>query len=456
MTRSIFFLAWELERAFACRTSGTEVEVRDLAPKSQDDADKIAAAVAALNTLGYDGSGVVLGLPSASTYAAQVQTEGLPRKDRHQALAYRLEEHLPLDAESLTADFLPPLAGRALGIAIETQSLRNLADRLAVAGIRVEAVCPTALLALWQWGRLFPDTTEFVLLHFADHVDVFRIADGRPTSWFSTAPTPADVTRAIQASLLSQPTEGTGSFGLLTDSAPVTSLAHAIAQATGLTCRPASEEPVRHLAARAATALLAGHGAGWVDLAHGASASADRLGRFRRPLQVAAILFFALLAAVSAGALVRTAAYEHQIATIHKSEEAVFLRLYPNQRLPLCIHPYLESERARLVGLKGVGRAIPQHPAALDILRKVVTGLPTDLRNRLVMLRIDSYEVYLEGQARSHTDAEAIGRGIAAQGLSMEPPRTESLAKGGVAFTLAGQPVALTPKTTAPSKESRP
>ncbi|MBE3068813.1 MAG: hypothetical protein IMZ66_01115, partial [Planctomycetes bacterium] len=404
-------------------------------------ADAATSAAETLATLGYRGEGLVLGLPSAQVYSAEVASDGLPRKDRRQALTYRLEEHLPLDAESLTADFLPPVGGRTFGVAVETAPAGDLIERLARAGIEVEAVCPTALLALWQLVDHLDGAAGFCLMGQAGGVDVFRIRDGRPVSWHTVEADPGEAAQAVQVDLLAQPPEdGAGGQLVAADLGP--EFLEAVAGRTGLVCRHVDEASAVALAAQAAPAVLEGRGAGWVNLRRGDLAPGDRLGRLRRPLQAAAALVLVLLAVVTGGAWWRAGRYEAQAAGHIEEQRAVFLRLYPNQRVPGSVRRHLASEATRLAALAGTDQAVPDRPAALDTARRVVSGLPADLRARLVMLRIEPAEVYLEGQARSHADAEAVARGIAAQGLAMEPPRTESLAKGGVAFTLAGRPAA--------------
>ena len=451
MTRPRFFLAIEPDGGFACRDTGDGIDVRGFTWETGDGphAGPAESAAKALGALGYRGDRLVLGLESGRVYAAEVSSDGLPRKDRRQALKYRLEEHLPLDAESLTADFLAPAAGRTFGVAVETAPARDLIDALAAAGVDVETVCPTAFLALSRLiGRL--DTgAGFCLLGLGSGVEVFRIRDGRPAAWHTAGDDAPETVRAIEADILARPpADGEEVHFVAAGLQP--EFLNAVAGRTGLVCRHVDESSPAALAARAATAVLEGRTAGWVNLRCDGLAPADRLGRFRRPIQAAAVLVFLFLATVIAGAFWRAGRYEALAAERLEEQRAVFVRLYPNQRTPVSVRRHLASEATRLAALSGADQALPLRPAAIDALKQVVAGFPADLRARLVMIRIEPVEVYLEGQARSHADAEAIARGISGQGLAMEPPRTESLAKGGVAFTLAGKPAGQSPQKTGP------
>jgi hypothetical protein len=57
-------------------------------------------------------------------------------------------------------------------------------------------------------------------------------------------------------------------------------------------------------------------------------------------------------------------------------------------------------------------------------------------------MRISQSDVYVEGETRTHADAEAVNRALIAAGMAMQEPQTEVLssAGGGVSFILAGSP----------------
>jgi hypothetical protein len=205
----------------------------------------------------------------------------------------------------------------------------------------------------------------------------------------------------------------------------------------------AGEDAPEILAAQAVPEALDGGGAGWVDLRRGALAMANPWGKLERPIRVAVLLSLVLMAVVSAGAWYRSTLYRAETDRLVTQEQAVFGRLYPNTRVPPGVRRFLASESSRLSALSGSGTLLPDQPAALDTLQKVMAGLPPGLRLRIGDVRIEPGEILIEGQARTHGDAESIARGIATSAsLAMESPRTETLVKGGVAFTLAGKPVA--------------
>jgi hypothetical protein len=279
------------------------------------------------------------------------------------------------------------------------------------------------------------------------------MADGRPIAWYVTSLETADISRAVHVDLLARPAPGAAP-GALVAGPMAEEQAQAVAADTGVACKRVEGKPLFEEAARAAQALLAGKNAGWVNLRRDALAPAHRLRRLRRPLRAAAALVMLLMAVTIVAAWVRVARYEAETSRLTDQERAVFARLYPNTRVPPGIRRWMESEASRLAGLSGATGTAPDQASALETLRLAAGGFPRDLRFRLVDLRVEPGELFLEGQARSHADAETVARGIAAAGFVMEPPRTENLVKGGVAFTLAGKPAApgaAVTRTPAPS-----
>jgi len=444
MTAPAYFIAMEPGRGTAARVDGGEVEVRPFTWEAGAEEPPLARRADAtrkvLGVLGHAGEGICLGLPSAWVLSAPIACDGLPRKGRRQAMVYRLEDHLPFDAEHLTADFLPAVGGRRLGVAIETDRTRDLLDHLTEAGVEVEAVCPTALLALWTLTAEYDPGADYVLVDNEEDVDLFRFAEGQPVRWYAAARDPAEVVRTVEANLLAGPADPSRTLTLAA-AATEPEFLSAVSDPTGLVCERVAEESAVHLAAVAARDLLAGRGAGWVNLRRDGLGLPNRLGRLRRPVRTALVLGALLLAVVCGGAWYRAGRYRGEADRLAGRQGAIFARLYPNQRTPTSVRTWLASEAARLSGVSGSTRGVPQTPSALTTLKKVADGLPAEVRFRLTDIRIEPGGVYLEGQARTHAGAEAVARGIAGDGaFAMEPPRTESLAAGGVSFTLAGTP----------------
>ncbi len=441
MKRAAYFIAVEADRAAVARVAGGSVRLEHTEPAVGDRiaAEELADAVRAkLDDFGYDGRGVCLGLSSREVLAAPIDCENLPRRDRASAMAFRLEECLPLDAEDLAVGFLRPAGGRALGAAVEAAPVAELIERLADRGVETASISSTALLALWHvTGE--GEGGEFVVLASPDHVDVFRMADCEPTTWHTTSRDATEVVRAIEVDLLTQRVAGDApTVALVGDTNEA--LQHAIAERTAATV-VAREDPVPDLAARAAACLLDGTGAGWVDLRTGPLAPADRWGRLARPIRTAVALIVLSLAVLSAAAHWRAGRYDALAAGYEDRQVIAYHQLYPNAAAPVNPRSRLASDARRAAGVSGAHGALPEGPCALDALRQVLASLPEDVRFRLYDLRITPTDVQLDGQARGHADAERLALALRdGAGCAMEPPRTEADAKGTVTFVLMGKP----------------
>src|SRR5438105_3585796 len=133
-----------------------------------------------LRRLGYTGQGVMLTVGSSDCLASPIDTAGLPRGDR-KAMLYRLEEKLPVAAESVVADFAQK-GGHALGVCVREDVLAPLVHSLETFGVAVQSISPAALLTARQ---LAEDGGSQILLIGEDeaNVNVIAIRDGVPLSW---------------------------------------------------------------------------------------------------------------------------------------------------------------------------------------------------------------------------------------------------------------------------------
>jgi len=421
-------------------------------------ADRVAAA---LGELGYDGRGICLGLPSEMVFIGQVDCTGLPRRrrrNRSTAMLYRLEDHLPLDAEGLTADFLPPVGGRSLGLAAETDRVRDLVDALAASGVETECVCATALLAAWSAARDLPEDCRYLVTADDRRADLLRLSDGRPVAWYSA---PADgplLVQSLRADLLGAGAGDTGDTG--DEGAPHLAVAGRLdddtaaqlAREVRVVAASTGDATVLDMAAQAAAVRLAGRPAGWVDFRRDALAAGSLIEGLGAPLKAAALLALVLLATVAALCAWRAMRYDAQAARYERRQATLYQELFPSGEVPPGIRSRLESQRSRLAALRGEGDETPGDVSALESLRAVAAGLPANVRLRVTELHLAPASIRIEGQARSHGDAETVARGLRmgeAEGrgpFDIDPPTTEHLARGGVAFTLTGRPAAPQPK----------
>ncbi len=432
--KSSFMLVHDAARWRLTRTTGQQVDVREVPAGEGADAAEVKAA---LDDWGYAGDGVCLALPSSMVLSARIDCQGLPRGSRRTAMVYRMEEQLPLDVEALTADFLPPVDGTVLGVAAESQKVKEQIDVLSAAGIEVVAVCPLALLALWS-ERAAGQSADYAILAEPDNIDVFRLNANTPTGWHTIENNDKDLVECLNVDQLSRPVGPGAPTAVI-----VAEAAWSAAQtesSLGLTAIGRSNESVLTAAAKAAAKLLSGvPAAGWVDLRRDALAVSNPWAQVRGLVRYATVVGL-LLPAVLAGVfcwrgLQYASAAQHQ----HGRQTAVYRQLYPNRNPPANVVTRLTSDLRLVAGTSGATQDMPRRASALETLRLASTGLPSTVRLRILQMNISPTELYIQGQSSSHTDAEVISLGLASQGLAMDPPRTEVLAPDEVAFTLSGR-----------------
>lgn len=418
----------------------TEVKVHELDAADVEGPLEIARELASiLDDWGCKRKEICLGLPSDIVLAVRFDSANLPRKQRREAMIYRLEEHIPIDAEQLTADFLPPVGGNILGMAVETVLVRTIVDSLLEVGIETVAVCPTALLGLWDClGRSNAESGDYVIVTNPQCVDVFRIIERQPSAWYTSSGEPSEIIRCLQADMLADPIEAEHPTALLVGSLD-DQVELRVKQETSLEIISIGEESAIVAAARTADAILGGQTAGWVNFRRDDLAMQNTWGRFAGLIKTAVILASLLPVVLAAMFYWRGTCYNAITQNYEQEQIAEFQDIYRNQEVPTGIRSRFESELKNIAGKSGAGVELPAQPCALETLRRITTNLPPAVRLRIVEARIDITGILIEGQTRNHSGAEIISHTLAKSGFVMAQPRTEHLVRGGVAFTLVGK-----------------
>lgn len=426
-----WLLAYETDAWRVGRCASGKVELRKV-ERGDDETERLAEI---FRELDYDGRPVCLGLPSDMVFCAEIETHALPRRRRYEAMLYRLEEHLPLDAEDVTADFVTAGPGRALGVAVKTKPVADIIESLTQAGLEVGAVRPTALLALHEalLARNGDEAERFVVIA-SDNIDMFRLSGDRPAAWESCGPDAEQLCQRLRAELLARRVEEP--VKALVAGEPPTNAFPMLERELGRPCEKIADDSPLELATRAAASALSDGQAGWVELRRGELSESNPWTRFGAAVRILGILAVLLPTVLTAGMLLRSQRYEALAQRQDREQQNLFSTLYPNQQVPLEVRGRLASEHRRLAGVSGSDAAIPARPCALEALRQVVAHLPGEIRLRIEQVRIDPDVVLINGQARGHGDAERICQSLRQAGFQVGSPRTESLVGGGVSFTI--------------------
>ncbi len=391
-----------------------------------------------LSDQGYRGEGVVLALPSRWCMWARIATDGLPARNRRQAIVYRLEEQIPLSAEEVAADFLLA-GGMASAVCASIRLINPLVEALQNAGIAVEAICPAALLALQQRaGSGEPFDAGAYLWGDGGELDLFFVEGAMPVEWYHL-PEEADaialrITKAMDA--------GQTPFRLeLIQVVPL--LGDELSKLKDVEVNAAPDASLFAAAANMAHAVRGGASVAWFDLTRDPASGANQYARYRAPLTAAAVAAVLFLAVVFSALFWRASHYQRMAQMYANEQRAVYQEVFPGQSIPLDPASRLASEERKLRLAGGQVPGGSQHRPLLVLLRETLIRLPSDVRFRVAELRLDPETLSLQGQARSHADADAVATALRRDGdFTVDLPRTEQVAGGLVRFTIGGAPAA--------------
>src|SRR5205085_407177 len=124
-------------------------------------------------------------------------------------------------------------------------------------------------------------------------------------------------------------------------------------------------------------------------------------------------------------------------------------QLFPDGPVPIGIRSRLESEHAKLIGMRGETVEISESLSAVRLFERLLRSLPTDMRYRILEVRVEQGRLYVVGQVRAHADADRIAEEMRKVNLVVENPSTHRLPQQGVEFRISAH----FPVTTSASNE---
>ena len=151
----------------------------------------VACVILMTKLAGLKNPNCVLAPASTSCFFAALDAgSDLDVRDRA-ALIFELEDHLPIDAESMVADFVVvPSSSEnktVASVAIEVGRWREIADAFESAGIPVSSIVPAAVLATRSICRDldFTDTVQLLLVDGSD-CDLIKVKNETIVDWKHT------------------------------------------------------------------------------------------------------------------------------------------------------------------------------------------------------------------------------------------------------------------------------
>jgi hypothetical protein len=426
------FVIFASDSLWRIASPGATDEVR--ARPEDAPAQTAAAVAAALRARGYQGEGVLLALPSAWCLSAAVPLDGVDRHDRA-ALSFRLEEKLPLAAESFTADFVLPATAAsddpALGVCVANDRVRPIVDALEAAGVVVRSASPAAMLAVQALGPARSGVRLVLWGEGGGRTNVVSLRAGTPSAWSFSA----DGGLAMELDVALVELAGDVAQAVACDLPPgLVALAHD----RGVADVRADPTTLEQAVTRAAPHVLSGSVTPWVELRRGQLGFDDRLRVVRRSIN-AALLAAAALLLVAAGVFAwRAAAYDALAQAAEREAADAFRAEFPNWSVPANVAATVESERTKLARA-GTSALPPEaQESALRVLHGVLSRVPADAKIALAAMNFYDRTLELSGRARGHQDVDVLVAAARAAGLEVPPPEMRKEPDGLWGFVVRG------------------
>ncbi|MHB8974213.1 MAG: type II secretion system protein L [Pirellulaceae bacterium] len=427
-------VTWLIEYRAGSYRFGRPRQDGELTDTSPTDPTDPASLVAAMQEAGYSGQPTMLAIPSSWCVSTSVVLASRRLARNRQAVAYALEERLPLSAEDIVYDFLAQDTF-AFGVAADTSALLPIVRSLEEAGLEVATITPTAMLLLEhlaQRRRLPSDGV--VLLGSGESCDFFVLAAARPQQWRCLPLDREVIARETAALLLAQANDLVLPVTAVNLSDEVAASLDNLGPEIGVTRQACDHDQA--LLAGAAEVLCRGQRP-WIELRRDLIGEYDRYRLMRGSLRLLLLVVLITFVSLTTVARIRASRYQALTDALNNQKQALFQELFPEARVPTGIRSRLESERRMLVGMSVGNVQAPQLTSVTLRLVDALDALPTDLRFRLLEIRLEESSAYLEGEVRRHGDVDLLASSLRTRGFTVDPPRTEQLASEGVSFSLS-------------------
>jgi hypothetical protein len=410
-----------------------------------------------LINLEYADQPILLALPSSWCLCASITTEGLERRGRRRAMSFRLEEHLPISAEDVAADYFEFDKALALGVCSELERLRKIVDAFENAEMHVRHIIPDALLAATaelQRNETLDSVLMASLPPDADRAeyDIVETANGKLTNWWWFA----EDQEAAAEELESWGKGGEPPLKLATigDERALQWVEHCNATER----HSISEMTFDQAVARQAARVLTDETRPWIDLRCDALPPPSGYATYRKPLAAAMVACLLLVASVIGVTQWRGRQYQALASEYEQNQIKLFEETLEQSAPRRGIKSRMISERRKLAGLGGQasgdhGQQELKDRSALVHLYNVLRVIPRDQRYRLLELRISPETIRVDGEARSYAKAEQLAVALRETGAyEVAAPETESLRDRGVSFLFSAKPLTQTTQTKEASR----
>ncbi|MGI9468550.1 MAG: hypothetical protein ACR2OA_15640 [Rubripirellula sp.] len=394
-------------------------------PKASANVEIVATVKELLSKSQGVHSGCIIAPASDSCFFSRLNLPPeVDTRDRP-SLIYELENHLPIDAESMAADFSvlpasapedPTASGPSISaVAVEVNDWKPLADMLESAAIPVTNIIPSAALAIASLHEKhsFSGISSTVLCH-GDHADLITLADDRIYSWKYTKLEMASLARHRSLDL--------------PESNPIlvvdcTEAQDALIRDNLGSIQIEPDALVTHYLQGADTALSKPSSTHF-NLRRDDLAVEDPLRPINRQLSWLAFAVAACLITMIFGSWWRTTKIENRITENLLAQSEAFKESFPGTRVPASLLRRVRSEHSRTMGSRNATKQIEAPNSATEVMRLLLTSLPTDIRVRVSSIDIRNGDLDLTFQVQHFVEAGIVAEALSQGGFDVSQPAT--------------------------------
>ena len=400
-------------------------------PKSASVADLVATVSKGIGAAKLGNPKCIIAPASNSCFFARLSLEpDVEIRDRP-ALMYELENHIPIDAESMAADFIavqdngvtaddvPRQSTQQMksisAVAVDVAHWKPLADALETEGILVTTISPSVALAVSSVTETdAQDAVAEIIFCDGDRADIVTLTNGVILAWKHQK---LDITTLTRHRLLDTPaTANTLVVGCDTEQADL------IREVYGQI--DINSVPLETHYSRGALLALSDRTTNGFNLRRDHLAPDDPLRPIARQVNWVAYSAAICLLTMIAGSWWRSERIEREINEVLKAQSAVFRQSFPDTKVPASLMRRVRSEHSRIMGSRNASNQIDVPKPAVQILRGLLTSLPEDVRFRISEIDIRNGAIDIDLQVRRPVDAGVIAESLSKGGFEVAPPVT--------------------------------
>jgi hypothetical protein len=343
------------------------------------------------------------------------------------ALAYELEQYLPLDAEQMVIDVISaPKGGKTkredgLILIADRKALDSKISDLEKEGTWIAGISSQFLMGAQLWCQEQRIRDGHILWQDRDRnaLDYLRLQAGIPTIWRWL-----DLKSAIEQIVKDTSIKDVHIVGSL-EGDPKTQL-----ESAGHSVRIHEDSNIDEWAAKAERMWVAGVSNPWSDLRRNIKTRYRNAPMYPSLLVLTTSLLL-LLSACSGYVYWRNSQLSDSIATSDQERTATFERLFPKQSVPTDIPGRLVSELRKLESSKQELSKEPPVYSMFPLIVHFLNQLPTNATFRIDAIRAKSQMLNsVEGSAKSLTDFQTFVSSLRTGGFQFAEPSVTQMKDG--------------------------